>query len=389
MNATTALFKLDSKNKIRILDIWVEGAEVCRLSGLYGMNLVHTSKVCKSKNVGKANSTTPAEQAEIEATAEEVKKIREGYVSIDNYKQLTNEEIRVYIKDNSLPIPDCMLAKDYKDSWADWNSGIMLSTKLDGMRCMAVISASSVTLFSRGRKDITIMGHIVSELKELNRLTSFTGVLDGELYYHDPHADNFQTIMKACKKYRPGVTEQVEYHVYELIDETLTARERYQKLTSLLAGTTTNVIKLVPQYTVHDYKKALDMHNRFIANGFEGAILKNSESQYRQGARSSDMLKLKVFTEREFVIVDIIAMDNYPTQGKAVLLDPVTGQTFKATPSMTHGERTAMLANKASIIGSTAVIKYFGLTDKKVPRIATLKSIITPDSAEDFRVVKK
>jgi len=390
MNEEPELFKIDSKGKIRVLYIDAIGDEVIRRAGIYQGNLVRTGKVCKGKNIGRSNETTPSEQAELEAAAERTKKIREGYVLVPDYSSRTLISIADYIQENSLDIPDCMLAKDYKDSYARWDEGILLSTKLDGMRCMAVITNSGVTLYSRGRKEITIMNHIVAELEEFRKATRFTGILDGELYYHNPNADNFQAIMKACKKYRKGVTELVQYHVYELVDNYLSAEERYAKLWLLLGGEKNDdVVKLVPQHKIYTYDFAIEMHNKFVADGFEGAILKNANSAYRQGTRSSDLLKLKVFTESEFEIMDIVAMDNYPKQGKAVLKDSATGLIFNAIPKMTHSERVALLINRDKIVGHTAVVKYFGLTDKGIPRIASLKSIITPDSTEDFRLINK
>ncbi len=386
MNEEPELFKIDSKGKIRVLYIDAIGDEVIRRAGIYQGNLVRTGKVCKGKNIGRSNETTPSEQAELEAAAERTKKIREGYVLVPEYSSKTLISIADYIQENSLDIPDCMLAKDYKDSYAKWDEGVMSSTKLDGMRCMAVVTNSDVTLFSRGRKEIVIMNHIVAELKALNKRTGFTGVLDGELYYHDPYADNFQAVMKACKKYRKGITELVEYHIYELIDENLHAGVRYKRLFDLIKGS--SIIRVVPQKILYSYEDAVTAYEGYINSGFEGSILKNLNSQYRQGARSSDLLKLKVFTEGEFEIMDIIPMDNYPEQGKAILRD-AAGLIFKATPKMSHSERAALLINRDKIVGHTAVVKYFGLTDKGIPRIASLKSIITPDSTEDFRLINK
>ena len=381
------LFKIDSKGKIRILHIEATGDTVTRNAGIYRGNLVYTDKKCKGKNIGKSNETTPVEQAEIEAAAERIKKIREGYVYVQRAPYMSTPEIKVYINENSLDIPDCMLAKDYKETYVDWKGGAMSSAKLDGMRCMAVISFNKVQLFSRGRKDIIIMQHIEKVLLELHQRTGFTGILDGELYYHDQSADNFQTIMKACKKYRKGITEMVEYHVYELINPMLTAIERYRIIEKLL--TTRGIVRKVLQYRVLNYTDAMNLHEKFLSLGFEGSIVKNMQSAYREGARSSDLLKIKDFTEGEFEILDIIPMDNYPTQGKAVVRDPKTGVTFKATPKMTHSERKALLINKDTVIGHSAIIKYFGLTDAGIPRIANLKSIILPGDAEDFRLINK
>jgi ATP-dependent DNA ligase len=45
---------------------------------------------------------------------------------------------------------------------------------------------------------------------------------------------------------------------------------------------------------------------KFVAEGFEGAILRGINSQYLWGYRSDELLKVKTFQDAEFEIVDII-----------------------------------------------------------------------------------
>jgi len=388
------LFKIDSKKKIRVLDIWAQDDKLIRLAGIYQGNLVETGKVCKGKNIGRANETTPTEQAELEAQSEITKKIREGYIHIENFKKLTDDDIRAYILENSIPIPTVMLAKDYADRYVKWGVDTMMhSDKLDGMRCTAVIKPGEVKLYSRGRKPIEIMRHIEDELLKMQSMSGFEGTLDGELYYHDRDADNFQDVMKACKKYRQGITERVEYHVYELIDEDRDAMKRYEHLKWLLGthiesfrGNTK--VKLHKQTYVNSFAHAKELHSLAISNGFEGSILKHATGMYRQGARSNQLLKFKDFNEAEFAVLDIVPMDAYPKQGK-VWVDAGNGKTFKVTPKLSHSQREKLLLTKDKWIGGAATVRYFGLTDAGLPRIASLKYITIDGDLEDFRVTIK
>jgi ATP-dependent DNA ligase len=263
------------------------------------------------------------------------------------------------------------------------------------MRATAPFDFNAITqpLYSRGRKEIKTMDHIRELLRDFRRITSFAGTLDGELYFHDKTVDNFQEIMKACKKYRKGTSELVDYYVYELVDAKLNALDRYEALKRHIsrynASLSSNVkvqLHYVTQHLVFSKEEADTIHEKYIAEGYEGTMWKPVDCMYREGARSMDLLKHKDFDEGEFEVRDIIPMDAYPEQGKALLYSKKANGTFYATPSMSHSRRAKLLENKEKWIGGMATVKYFGLTDKGKPRIATLKWITKEnDEHERYR----
>ena len=57
------LYKLDQKNRIRVWKIWTDGKTVIQESGCQDGKLVRHETICKAKNVGKSNITTPEEPA--------------------------------------------------------------------------------------------------------------------------------------------------------------------------------------------------------------------------------------------------------------------------------------------------------------------------------------
>ena len=269
-------------------------------------------------------------------------------------------------------MPQAMLAKGYAKKYADFANGVYSSPKLDGIRCLAVISTKEVKLWTRGGKEITTMNHIREALLPMiHWVGGVDVVLDGELYYHEKAADNFQDVMKAFKKYRPGVSELLNYHVFDLVDVSMTAKERLGFYSRLLNKLRSSKIVIVPQTPVLTEEEVNRLDESHLASGYEGSIVKNCNSMYVPNLRSSDMLKLKQFQESEFTIIDVIPMDNQPESGKAVLASP-KGQ-FNATPSMNMEQRAEFLRNKDDYIGLRATIKYQGFTDKGLPRIAVLK----------------
>jgi len=224
------LLKIDSADKIRVITLESSDTGIQRTAGVYGGNLIETFTPTAPKNVGKINETTRHEQAELEIRGIVNEKCNEGYVNATEYvatwgSNITGELLD-FIQKNQTKAPQAMLAKQYEEKYADFKGGVLCSPKLDGMRCMAVIPVSGpIVLWSRGGKQIDTMGHIIRDL-ELIRANGFTGILDGELYYHDKGAENFQDIMKAIKKYRPGISENVQYWVYDVVEPLLSAEFR-------------------------------------------------------------------------------------------------------------------------------------------------------------------
>jgi ATP-dependent DNA ligase len=216
------------------------------------------------------------------------------------------------------------------------------------------------------------MDHIRRELRVL-REAGFVGTLDGELYFHDKGAENFQDIMKAIKKYRPGTSEQVEYWVYDIIDLSKTALIRADMYNELINNNDVPHIKSVPQHLCY-HKGQVDMfHEQHLGDGFEGTMLKNANSYYQPDRRSSDLLKKKDFQDAEYMVIDIIPMEKKPECGIAVCQGQFDGQIFKATPKMSYEDRRDLLQNKHKYIGQKATVTFFSLTDDGLPRFPVLK----------------
>lgn len=74
------LYKKDSSGKIRFLTISTDAGFLIQESGVVGTTSpVRNISVCEAKNVGRANATTPEEQAIAEAASKITEKLRLGY----------------------------------------------------------------------------------------------------------------------------------------------------------------------------------------------------------------------------------------------------------------------------------------------------------------------
>lgn len=98
------IYKLDSVGNIRTLMMEQSGGAYRTHTGILGGKIVTTDwTLAKAKNMGRANETSPEEQAEAEIEAQYTKKLKTGYtLDIDDVE-------------TALEYVAPMLAKNYKD----------------------------------------------------------------------------------------------------------------------------------------------------------------------------------------------------------------------------------------------------------------------------------
>jgi len=340
------LYKKDTSNKIRVLHIYTFGAELIQESGIHGGKLVRNSKICKIKNEGKSNEVVPAEQAILEAKSKVAEKLTTGYFT--SLEELESGKTEVVMP---------MLASDFKKQKnIDWNSKIFVQPKLDGMRALCFIKSDKIFFMSRAGKVVMYMDHILKQLDFIKEDV----VLDGELY--SDKLESFQDNMKAMKKYTPGITELISYHVYDIVCKNKYS-ERLDLIKKLFPSNLKN-IEVVPSFSISSEKDLRDYHKKFLSEGYEGSIIRlNSLKGYESGARSSSLLKYKDFQDIALEVIDIIPSDARPKQGVVVCKLP-NGHLVKASLKFSHEEREEWLLNRQNYIGKIANITYFEATDE-------------------------
>ena len=333
------IYKKDSSGKIRFLEISAKEGTVIQTSGVVGTdNPVTNISQCEPKNVGKVNSTTAEEQAVLEANSKLTEKMRLGYFE-------TMEEAEAK-GGSSFLLP--MLAKDYKKEAKKVKFPCYVQPKLDGMR-----SLHDNGFISRTGKAVDTLGHIV--IPDTQGL-----VLDGELY---AHGISFQENMKLIKKYRKGQTEQVKYHVYDMVMDAPFS-ERYLTLAKLVGGL--EHVELVHCQRIHSEQELVTVHQQYLALGYEGTMIRHSEEGYQVNKRSSQLLKYKDFLDEVYEVVDVIPSESRPEQGIVVCTSEYG--SFSCGMKFPHEAREEILRNKHMYIGQTAEVRFFEFTDSGLPR---------------------
>lgn len=332
--------------KIRVWEAVADGDEILITHGELGGRCQTRRKKCTGKNKGRANETTPEQQAHLECESLHKKQWDRGYR--DTIEQA--ESAVLYLP---------MLAKPY--TYPLSKDVMMGQPKLDGIRCLAIWDGTTVRLQSRRGKPLHVP-HIQKELAEAC-VDMEPGFLDGELYVH---GETFQEITRRVKKLS-ATTETVRYCVYDCYSLAVPDRvfkHRVPLYCRFIRQKKLKHTEYVECTLVHK-NCVLSAHLGYVAQGYEGMILRDPDSIYELDTRSNGLLKFKAWQDAEFRIVGHKVDQN----GLCVwtCLSEGGGQ-FDVTPKASHAERKKMLLTAQEQYGKPYTVKFFELTEAGIPR---------------------
>lgn len=291
------LYGLDKKDSCKVWSISTEGDELIIVHGKEGGKMQTKREIVKGKNIGRANETTPAEQAELEAMSRWRKQIDKGY-------RETKEEL------TELPLLP-MLAQDYLKQGHRIKYPCFGSPKLDGVRCLAIRHTDRVDLKSRGGKE-----YVVPHIQEQLMLVMREGdVFDGELYIHGKYLEE---IVSCVKKINPD-TPSLQFIIFDVVTE-----ESYEHRLIYLQQLRNYRLTehLVPDIGVIKFRELVNeehmkqTHKEYVNQGYEGIMIRSHDGKYESGKRSAGLMKYKEFFDKEFPILRVEVDRN----GNAVLI---------------------------------------------------------------------
>jgi ATP-dependent DNA ligase len=320
----------------------------------------------KGKNAGRANATSHAEQAVLEAASRVSKQIRLGYV--ENIED-ANAPVT-----NGLGKKKPMKAERLQDINADeidWDNAF-LQRKYDGHRCL-----SDGFIYSRGG-----VAHNVQHIQDaIYAQPSFADLhLDGELYVHGL---TLQAIGSLITKPREE-SLQLTYYVYDSVSDK-PFEERFAALQEAFANTVDLDVRiqLVETVRVRSMDEAMAQHRKWVKEKYEGSILRWGREGYKDNKRTKYLTKLKDFTDFEVKVVGWELAEQQVVKGVTyqvpkfiyVVYTPNGPKHAKATAhgnaEEKHQEYLDLMEGKN--MGRMLTLTHFGFTPDGIPNIATAK----------------
>lgn len=322
-----------------------------------GRSQIQREAIKAGKNAGKKNETTPLEQALAEAEATWVGKIERKHYGKDPDASESQE------KRSSAP----MLAQSYKKwdkargafvvtshgnkvNWAD----AYVQPKLDGHRLCWV----DQRLYSRTGIDVTdALPHIVADL-----LRYFPKLdVDGEVYKHGVPVTTIGGYISG----RKPQAATLQYHIYDHQSRLLPFVERFDEVTRVFGNCELDTLKSLVRVETRRVASEAEVYEAqagYLADGYEGAMLRWGVVPYEAGKRSAHLLKFKVWEDDEFVVV--AAREGRGTAAGQAIFECMTanGVGFEVTAPGTHEEKKRFYATRNFWIGKKLTVRYSGLT---------------------------
>ena len=206
-----------------------------------------------------------------------------------------------------IPTFDVALAQKFEmKRMSDW---VYIEPKLDGIRCLAIVENGEVKLFTRAGKIITNFDNTVG--RELLLLED--GCYDGEIMSTD-----FTELMRQVYRKEDKDISDVYFAIFDYLtlDEWKakkgkhTLKERKNILNSQIgtahAKENLKYLKLV-RFTpdlLPSETRLKNVHDQWVAQGYEGIMIKDTDSLYSFG-RDWSVMKYKAFFDADVPVIGL------------------------------------------------------------------------------------
>jgi len=262
-----------------------------------------------------------------------------------------------------------MLAYPVSDKPIDYTQPVFMQPKLDGVRCL--IQAEKLPFdigyepvaYSRTGKQWKNIDHILLSLTPFFQANPNV-ILDGELYNH-ALKDDFEKIISCVRKTKPTDADRaesrklVQFHCYDIVDETMLFADRYKFVFDNLRdayGVRTVVAGLCATESLSKV-----IHQQNLDSGYEGSILRlNTEYQCK---RSHSLRKFKDFHDAEATLTSWVEGKGKRagTIGKFMAID-ADGNEFGMPVMDNFKKLQTMFKEMQSWVGKEATFTYFERT---------------------------
>lgn len=385
------LYKRTKTGKIQFWDIstyedinntWL----INKVSGQLGTNNPNNyyETVKEGKNIGKSNETTIQEQAINQVQSEWNKKRDEGYKSLNDvylsshtifFDSPTDNQLKEFLE---LHLPQFNTdasgnTKPMKAPQTSWKLGTKLNwpqliePKLDGLRATLVIEGTElkpkVKFLSSSGKEYKALKHLTDTFFVLYK-GKVPCILDGEIYCHGM---TLEEINSAAKKLGPE-TLKLKYHIFDNLNYSSDKQSiRTEKVYEIIQELNHIFFPKLESRLIHSEDEIIPLHDIWVEQGYEGAMLKDPNGTYQFGQRSSYWRKVKMFDDDEFIVIDY-ELGQRGVQDLSFICKCEAG-IFKVPMNGTIDSKEKLYKKIKSLIGKKLTVKHFKFTKYGIPNL--------------------
>lgn len=329
------------------------------------------------------------EQYTLQFNSEVKKFLDKGYIEVEKHPgEYTSEELQAIfgdVKTNQYGVIKPQLAKqaDKVTNPKIFEKKWLISRKLDGVKALFYYKDGEIHTASRGGEDYDAA---TTHLRENPKLLKFfeanpTVILDGELFVR---GKTLQQISGAARMEKNAYDcDWLQYWVYDCYissDVDMIADDRWGFLMHELCNNFE-----IPMYMsteddehedpirvlIHEYVTGWDnmkkLHDKWVAEGFEGAVITDPSKPYKVGSRCNNLIKIKQYKSEDFMVVGY-KLGLRGSEDMTFTCELEDGRTFEAMPvgdRATKAEYVENFDNKYR--GHKAECTFFNYSDDGIP----------------------
>ena len=235
--------------------------------------------------------------------------------------------------------------------------------KLDGIRCFAIVENDEAKLFARSGKLIRNFDDTIgAELVKMG-----DGCYDGELMGQD-----FVAIMRQAYRKDDVNTDGTYIALFDYLpleewkdgETKMSCHARSEKLLDKMCDNDVDldVIRPVERVCVPpSYYEIKKLHDDFVQEGYEGAMIKDLNAPYRFG-RGYEVMKLKEFMDVDLPIKSILEGTGKYVGKMGSVVVTFNGVDVNVGSGFSDQEREAVWCDSESFVGRIVEIRYQEVT---------------------------
>lgn len=336
---------------------------------------------------GKAKRTAK-EQLVLQFNSEVKKQLDKGYKEIEKHpNEYTEDELQsiygdVKVREGATVKP--MLAKQEKDikNRKIFDNEWYISRKINGVRCLIYFDGKRIRTSSRGATnyDIAIIHIIQHPILESFFKEHPNAILDGEIYKAGLSLNRISGICRTQATVNDG--KDLQFYWYDIVDLEQPFSERWKTMNEWSKELQLSEfdpyrhfydselhIQFLPQEVISSFNNMKKLHDKWVSEGWEGAVIRNPNSVYKPGSRGNDWIKIKVYQDAEYPIVGI--SEGLRDEDMCFILETPSGQQFNCKPMGDREQKQWYREHIDELIGKNLTIKYFemsGVEGSEVPQ---------------------
>jgi len=273
-----------------------------------------------------------------------------------------------------VPTFEVALAQKFEEKRLIGKERVGVEPKLDGIRCFAIVESGKALLYARSGKLIRNFDETIG--KELSQLGD--GCYDGEIMGED-----FIALMRqAYRKESVDVSNSylalfdfLPLEEWKSREAVMSCETRYEELNLQLScwglrslkneffqSYRWKYLKVVPRYTTTAvYAEIKSLHDEFVLDGFEGAMIKDLDAPYKF-ARGTEVMKLKAFHDADLQVKALQEGTGKHSGKLGSVLVSYNGVDVQVGSGFSDNLREVIWDKPADFIGRTIEVRYQEVT---------------------------